>query len=426
MPIAGTLESVPGYPDKLKIYRIAASPFWQVRCFESGKTIKRSTGATDKREAIKFAKTLYDQLIFNKLNGVALTKQSRFDACAKKMLEAQTARVARKEITHQSHQNDIYLLESKILPTFREMDVGEITYDELEKFVGTIGKTGLSPSSIQRYLGIVRKVLDYALNRNILQALPKFPKIKKRDEPRGWFTTDEYKALVTRAKALIGTEHAIRAKPKKGQQQGNVIRRLKFTLDLQKMIEFMVDGFIRPTDLKNMQHQHVEIVRDEHVYLRLTLPTSKKHDKPIVTMEKAVAVYEELKAAHKKEGLASATDYVFMPEFTNRDTALRRLEQQFNYLLDDLGMKKGTRGEVRTIYSLRHTCIMYRLLYGDGIDLLTLARNARTSVEMIDRFYASELHGEMNIHSLHSSRFPEQTVADLGSLGKIKVRKEPY
>ena len=40
---------------------------------------------------------------------------------------------------------------------------------------------------------------------------------------------------------------------------------------------------------------------------------------------------------------------------------------------------------------------MYRLLYGNNIDVITLARNARTSQEMIDRFYASQLKGEDNI-----------------------------
>lgn len=38
VPIPDTLQAVPGYPAKLKIYKIAASPFWQVRCYESGRS----------------------------------------------------------------------------------------------------------------------------------------------------------------------------------------------------------------------------------------------------------------------------------------------------------------------------------------------------------------------------------------------------
>ena len=34
---------------------------------------------------------------------------------------------------------------------------------------------------------------------------------------------------------------------------------------------------------------------------------------------------------------------------------------------------------------------------GDGINTLALARNARTGVDMIDRFYAKPCSGEMNV-----------------------------
>ncbi len=56
------------------------------------------------------------------------------------------------------------------------------------------------------------------------------------------------------------------------------------------------------------------------------------------------------------------------------------------------------------LHLIRHTCIMYRLIYGDGMDLLTLATNARKSVDMIARFYASQLTGEMNIDMIQSRR----------------------
>ena len=56
------------------------------------------------------------------------------------------------------------------------------------------------------------------------------------------------------------------------------------------------------------------------------------------------------------------------------------------------------------MYSLRHSAITFRLLYGQGIDLLTLARNARTSVEVINNHYASTVSGEQNIALLQSRR----------------------
>ena len=69
----------------------------------------------------------------------------------------------------------------------------------------------------------------------------------------------------------------------------------------------------------------------------------------------------------------------------------------------EIGENKAN-GMSRTLYSLRHTAITLRLLYGGKIDLLTLARNARTSVEMIEKFYSSNLSAEMNIDLLQGRR----------------------
>jgi hypothetical protein len=167
----------------------------------------------------------------------------------------------------------------------------------------------------------------------------------------------------------------------------------------------MTNSYIRPTDIKNMQHKHVEIMRNDHVYLRLSLPKSKKHDMPIVTMPKAVEVYERLKAKNKAKGLGvGPEDYVFMPQYATRDNALKQFQRQFDVLMWSTKLGKGAKGEDRTIYSLRHTGIMYRLLYGEKMDVITLARNARTSPEMIDRFYAAQLSGEDNVGMLQSKK----------------------
>lgn len=47
---------------------------------------------------------------------------------------------------------------------------------------------------------------------------------------------------------------------------------------------------------------------------------------------------------------------------------------------------------------------MFRLMCGENIDLLTLARNGRTSPETINKHYVSQLTGEHNIDMLQSQR----------------------
>ena len=97
-------------------------------------------------------------------------------------------------------------------------------------------------------------------------------------------------------------------------------------------------------------------------------------------------------------------DYVFFPEISNRKTLLGILGWAFNWIMNDLGIKTGPHGIERSLYSLRHTSITFRLIYGGNIDLLTLARNARTSVEMIEKFYASTMSAEMNVALIHNKR----------------------
>ena len=128
-------------------------------------------------------------------------------------------------------------------------------------------------------------------------------------------------------------------------------------------------------------------------------------------MPTAIRVDLELKQHHNekkmgsgKDGKVMEDDYVFMPHYKNRGYALKQLQRQWEILLWHTGLGTGPAGEERSLYSLRHTAIMYRLLFGNGINMLALARNARTSVEKIDRFYAKPLSGEMNIDMLQSKR----------------------
>jgi hypothetical protein len=146
-------------------------------------------------------------------------------------------------------------------------------------------------------------------------------------------------------------------------------------------------------------------VRGKYIYLRLNLPESKKHDKPIVTMQAAVFVYERLLALQRSQGFGKPDDYLFLPELADRRWLLVVYGWQFKFIQQLAGVhENAANGQTRTIYSLRHTAMTFRLLYGKNIDLITLAKNARTSVEMIERFYSSNLNAEMNIDLLQGKR----------------------
>ena len=174
--------------------------------------------------------------------------------------------------------------------------------------------------------------------------------------------------------------------------------------EMNWLIRFMVYTFVRPGDIRQIKNKHIEIVRGAYHYLRLNLPEVKRHRAATVSLPPAVFVFEKVLAYQTARGYGAPDDYVFFPEESNRRLVLDITGWSFNWILKDLGIKMGPHGADRTLYSLRHTAITFRLIYGGNIDLLTLARNARTSVEMIDKFYASTLTSEMNIALLHGKR----------------------
>jgi integrase len=419
-PKPGTVSYVNGYPHKLFIYQLDASKYWWVRYFAKGKTLRKSTKTENKADAINFAKQFFDDITHKVEQGVALGATS-FKACAVELVKAEEAKLARDEITKVTCDNLKYRIDKLVLPHFGAMDIKSINYSVLRDYLDTLSRQEpkLSLSTISAYMGLVRKVLVDATRRNLLHHIPEFPKVGVQDTARGWFNGREYTRLWQAANRYKGRVIEVRKyKGEKGEtltqyidttqpvekKFGKLMRKVSMTEDMRRLIVFMINSYIRPTDIKFMQHKHIDAVHGEYHYLRLRIPTTKKHNNPITTMPKAVEVYEKLKAFHAANGKAGADDYVFLPQYSSRDYALKQLQRQFEILLWDTKLGTGADGEERTLYSLRHTCIMYRLLYGDGINTLALARNARTSVEMIDRFYAKPLTGEMNVGMLQAKK----------------------
>jgi len=414
---------IPNYPKKLYIYKLAASPFWWARYFVNNNAVRKSTKTESKREAIAFAKTFYETVTYNQRHGITGTlSATSFESCMRDMMKAEEAKLSRGELTKITFDNHNYRFEKSILPFFRNIEVKEIDYFMLEKYLNEISKSDLSSSTISTYLGLIRKVMSYASKRRLIVSIPEFPKVSVKQVPRGWFNTNEYRKIWSAAGRYLGKTIQVRKyMDEDGNKQtqyidaaskkpklGDLMRNVDMTMDMRRLIVFMSNSYIRPTDIKFMQHKHVDIVENEYHYLRLRIPPTKGHSDAIVTMPAAIKAYELLVKYHLQEGLIGeehGEDYVFLPQYkTNRGYALKQLQRQWEVLMWDTGLGTGVAGEERTLYSLRHTAIMYRLIYGVGINTLALARNARTGVDMIDRFYAKPLSGEMNIGMLQSKR----------------------
>ncbi len=410
LPIPATITSIEGYPAKLKIYLTSASKYWQSRCFFRGRVHTKTTRTTNKRLAINAAKQFYESLIANYFNksldeSIESTQTYRtLEFIAEQVIVREQERVNRGELSAATFKNNKARLRHLWIKHLGKRDISSITYQDIYLVSNTLTERGVSGIAVNQYQQALRLLFSFARRENLISNIPEFPKFKKQSTPRGPFTIKEYRLLVTSARSLA--KIPVEKRPTKNNQRANgiFIKTENVPREMEWLIRFMISGFMRPTDVIQIKHKHVEIIRAENIYLRLTLPETKRHTSQIVTLRPAVRVYEKLTQHMEQQSMAADEDYLFLPQVKDRRSAGILLSNHFIKILNAAGLRIGQLGQSRTMYCLRHTAITFRLLYGRGIDLLTLARNARTSVQMIEKFYASQLTAEMNINLLQDRR----------------------
>ena len=87
VPLRETMTPIgAGYPNKLVIFKIAASPFWWVRYYTQGKILKKSTKTEDKRFAVSFAKKFYEDILLRERNLLPFGSSPSFERVARELL----------------------------------------------------------------------------------------------------------------------------------------------------------------------------------------------------------------------------------------------------------------------------------------------------------------------------------------------------
>ena len=411
-PIKSSFMQVEGLPEKLKIFRIAGSKYWQVRIFSHGRYIGKSLKTTDVHEAHVLAKNFYNELVMRgqvdvlvlpEGDALLIMRKNQYllHDLIEEILQRELERVARDEIKKESWLMTKIRLEGLVFDFLRLKPLRSINTKTVQDFVQFLTEKNLAGSTILGYLAHFRKLLKLLFVRGVISQMPLFPPVKLQLNSRGAFTVTEYKLILQKSKELTRTTYTDWPPGKRIWIHASYHT---MPIEMNGLIRFMVYTFVRPGDVRQLQHKHIEIIKGQFNYLRLTLPEVKRHKAPIVSLPPAVRIYERMLARQRAQGFGRPDDYVFFPEELNRRRMLDIIGWLFNWILKDLGIKQGPHGAMRSLYSLRHTAITFRLIFGGNIDLLTLARNARTSVEMIEKFYASTLSAEMNIALLHGKR----------------------
>lgn len=340
-PIPSSLHKVAGY-GTLTIYQMEASPFWYARYYEDGKIVRRSLKVADKKEAIKAAKKVFVDLKHRKMNKLPFTKTSGFEVCARGLAKENEARLKRGELSKQKVQYDAARLESDLLPHFGKYEVADIDYGVISDYINKLSTADrpLSINSLKIHLSHIKTILRYAQRMGVITSQPAFPRLKTVDTARPWFNSKEYSTLHSKCRAMIGQKIRVDTKA------GKFLRNVEISQEVYDLIIFMTNSFIRPTDIKVLQHKHVAVIRGKDKYLRLTHPPTKGHGQPVVTMERAVLVYDELLKRQRKEGYGKPNDYLFCPQQLNRDYALRDITRQYDQVLKAIGLKETPNGDL--------------------------------------------------------------------------------
>jgi integrase len=151
----------------------------------------------------------------------------------------------------------------------------------------------------------------------------------------------------------------------------------------------MANTGLRPDEVKQLEFRDVEIADDEYSGDRI-LEIEVRGKRGVgycKSMPGAVRPFERLRDRARPDPDGDEED-AKAPKPTDR-LFPNEFKKMLNGLLEDNSLKFDRNGKARTAYSLRHSYICFRLL--EGADIYQVAKNCRTSVEMIEKHYAAHL-----------------------------------
>ena len=370
----------------LSIYRVANSPYWMVRVWDRKrkKYITKTTGET----ASILAKEAAQSLALSLLRAEKPVElEYAFHTYARKLLHKSRLQSDAGERNAQYVKTIHWAVQNAdwgLLDYFGDMDVRKVKSMHFQEYLGWLQKKrpALAASTKNTLNATFRNVMKMAVDEGAIDAVPSTPRSKLKDNPRPFFRfhplvskeEDAYQALLTAAKQMAEDKVIVRGVP--------------VTDELYDLLLFLSHSFVRPltTELYAIRHSDVTVA-DDPKRLVVTVRDGKTGYRAANTMPAAVSVYERIKQRNPN---ADGEDYIFLPEYLNRTTAAKIIQRQFGELMDRSGLKvdKST-GKSHTLYSLCHTAICMRIINSEGqVNIFNLAKNAGTSVDQIERFYA--------------------------------------
>lgn len=154
---------------------------------------------------------------------------------------------------------------------------------------------------------------------------------------------------------------------------------------------------LRPDESARLELRDVKIVKDESTGERI-VEIAVRGTRGVGFCQSTPGAILPFERVRKRKNL-KPTDKLFG----------KSLRELMNMVLDELNLKFDRDGHVRRCYSLRHTCICLRLL--EGADIYQVAKNCRTSVEIIEKCYGRHLKNNIDASAVNVRKARPQPVA---------------
>ncbi|MBE1503120.1 tyrosine-type recombinase/integrase [Rhizobium viscosum] len=379
---------------KVLVYRRENSKKWQCSTRINGKNWRTSTG----EESLALAKEFAEDWFFRmkaKEKGGGLKDEKTFKDAAKRYLEeydvVTSGTRSRVYVSHNERRLRLYLL-----PFFGDLGLSEVTAGKVQEFRvmrynsapekvpanepdGKPQKKLPARSTLHQEIVTLRQVLKTAIRHGWLTHLPDLStpyNSSSKISHRAWFSAEEYKRLYTATR-----NRAEKHRDKRFQWNAQ---------QLHDYVLFMANTGLRPDEAKRLQYRDVEIVEDEETgdTILLIQVRGKRGVGYCKSMPSAVIPFERL----LKRNLPKPDALIFEDNHV----------EMFNNILEEEGLKFDREGNRRTAYSLRHTYICLRLM--EGADIYQVAKNCRTSVEMIEKYYASHISTSISAAAVNVRR----------------------
>jgi len=369
---------------KLHVYQRPNGRHWQCSTYLAGKNWRISTKEDSLERALDIAEDWYLELRGKDRAG-NIKVGKKFKEAAKQFLREYPI-ITQGQRHPRYVKNQEARLVNHLLPFFAEMVLSEITSGTAQEYrvhratSRKNEKTGefIQPtrSTMHKEIVTLRLVLKTAHRHGWLPFVPDLSppyKTSGKITHRAWFSPTEYRQLYK----------ATRQRAKKSLKE----RWRRECEQMHDYVLFMANTGLRPDEAKRLQYRDVSIVRDAGTGETI-LEIEVRGKRGVGYCKSTVGAVRPFNRLRKRNN-PQPTDYVFPGNHV----------RLFNAILDDKKLKFDREGNRRTAYSLRHTYICLRLM--EGADIYQIAKNCRTSVEMIEKHYAVHLKNTLDAAAIN-------------------------